>query len=83
MYTEVCAQTIRIERMRTSSGQVTNIRFRDIYYRDPELFVKQPVVDRYVDDIAYTLGVKRQALNVVRKPNISISIYFIDLDNLC
>ncbi|EPE33517.1 DNA topoisomerase IV, alpha subunit [Glarea lozoyensis ATCC 20868] len=38
---------------------------RDIYYRDPELFVKQAVVDRYVDDIAYTLGVERDALNVV------------------
>ncbi|KAG0646636.1 Meiotic recombination SPO11 [Hyphodiscus hymeniophilus] len=33
--------------------------------RDPELFVKQAVVDRYVDDIAYTLGVERDALNVV------------------
>lgn len=39
---------------------------RDIYYRDPELFIKQTVVDRYVDDIAYTLGVERDALNVVR-----------------
>ncbi|CAG8961776.1 hypothetical protein HYFRA_00006319 [Hymenoscyphus fraxineus] len=38
---------------------------RDIYYRDPELFVKQAVVDRYVDDIAYTFGVERDALNVV------------------
>jgi meiotic recombination protein SPO11 len=38
---------------------------RDIYYRDPELFIKQAVVDRYVDDIAYTLGVGRDALNVV------------------
>jgi meiotic recombination protein SPO11 len=38
---------------------------RDMYYRDPELFVKQAVVDRYVDDIAYTFGVERDALNVV------------------
>ncbi|OWP04320.1 hypothetical protein B2J93_9388 [Marssonina coronariae] len=38
---------------------------RDIYYRDPELFMKQVVVDRYVDDIAYTFGVGRDALNVV------------------
>ncbi|PBP23672.1 DNA topoisomerase IV, alpha subunit [Diplocarpon rosae] len=37
---------------------------RDIYYRDPELFMKQAVVDRYVDDIAYTFGVSRDALNV-------------------
>jgi DNA topoisomerase VI subunit A len=28
--------------------------------------MKQAVVDRYVDDIAYTLGVERDALNVVR-----------------
>jgi DNA topoisomerase VI subunit A len=28
--------------------------------------MKQAVVDRYVDDIAYTLGVQRDALNVVR-----------------
>ena len=38
---------------------------RDIYYRDPELFIKQAVVDRCVDDLAYTLGVERDALNVV------------------
>jgi hypothetical protein len=36
-----------------------------MFYRDPELFVKQAVVDRYVDDLAYTLGVERGALNVV------------------
>ncbi|KAH6665770.1 Spo11/DNA topoisomerase VI subunit A [Halenospora varia] len=38
---------------------------RDIYYRDPELFMKQAVVDRYVDDLACTFGVDRDALNVV------------------
>lgn len=27
--------------------------------------MKQAVVDRYVDDIAYTLGVEREVLNVV------------------
>lgn len=36
-----------------------------MFYRDPELFVKQAVVDRYVDDLAYSLGVERDALNVV------------------
>lgn len=36
-----------------------------MYYRDPELFTKQATVDRFVDDIAYTLGLKRDALNVV------------------
>lgn len=43
--------------------------YRDIYYRDPELFLKQAVVDRYVDDIAYTFGVNRDALNVVSLPS--------------
>jgi len=39
---------------------------RDIYYKDPALFVKQSVVDRYVDDIAFTFNVPRSALSVVR-----------------
>ncbi|OCL06949.1 DNA topoisomerase IV, alpha subunit [Glonium stellatum] len=37
---------------------------RDIYYRHPDLFVKQAVVDRYVDDLACTFGVSRTFLNV-------------------
>ncbi|KAF7507604.1 hypothetical protein GJ744_010274 [Endocarpon pusillum] len=37
---------------------------RDIYYRDPELYGKQALVDRYVDDIAYTCNVTRRKLNV-------------------
>ncbi|TKA79858.1 hypothetical protein B0A49_01566, partial [Cryomyces minteri] len=37
---------------------------RDIYYRDPALFVKQSVVDHYVDDLACTFGVSRALLNV-------------------
>ncbi|KAF2626578.1 DNA topoisomerase IV, alpha subunit [Macroventuria anomochaeta] len=37
---------------------------RDIYYRHPDLFVKQAVVDRYVDDLACTLGISRSKLNV-------------------
>ena len=36
-----------------------------MYYRDPELFVKQAVIDRYIDDLAYTLEVSRHELNVV------------------
>ncbi|KFY59834.1 hypothetical protein V496_05518 [Pseudogymnoascus sp. VKM F-4515 (FW-2607)] len=38
---------------------------KDIYYRDPDLFVKQAVVDRYIDDLAFTLNVPRDALNIV------------------
>jgi meiotic recombination protein SPO11 len=37
---------------------------RDIYYRDPALFGTQAVVDRYVDDIAFTFSVSRSKLNV-------------------
>lgn len=48
----------------TICGLRLTIVYRDIYYRDPELFMKQAVVDRYVGDLAYTLGVERDALNV-------------------
>ncbi|KAI6856586.1 DNA topoisomerase IV, alpha subunit [Hortaea werneckii] len=37
---------------------------RDIYYRDVALFGKQAIVDRYVDDLAFTFNVPRSALNV-------------------
>ncbi|KAH4155448.1 hypothetical protein HBH43_212630 [Parastagonospora nodorum] len=37
---------------------------RDLYYRHPDLFIKQSVVDRYVDDIACTFGISRSQLNV-------------------
>ena len=37
---------------------------RDIFYRDPNLFTKQEIVDRYVDDVAFALGVPRCSLNV-------------------
>ncbi|KAH9831066.1 Meiotic recombination protein SPO11 [Teratosphaeria destructans] len=36
----------------------------DIYYRDPALFGSQSHVDRYVDDIAFTFGIPRSALNI-------------------
>lgn len=39
---------------------------RDLYYRHPDLFVKQSVVDRYIDDLACTFGISRSQLNVVR-----------------
>ncbi len=38
---------------------------RDIYYKDPSLFINQSVVDRYIDDLAYTLNIPRHQLNVV------------------
>lgn len=36
-----------------------------MFYKDPELFVRQTNVDRYVDDLALTFGVRREAMNVV------------------
>lgn len=38
---------------------------RELYYRDPKLFVRQAVVDGIVDDLAAGLGVRRSELNVV------------------
>lgn len=38
---------------------------RDLYYRDPKLFLRQAVVDRIVEDLAAGLGVRRADLNVV------------------
>ncbi|KAI5299740.1 Non-essential glycogen phosphorylase [Ascosphaera pollenicola] len=44
-------------------GDFTSTK-RDLYYLDPVHFGKQAVVDRYVDDIAFTMGVDRTALHV-------------------
>lgn len=38
---------------------------RDIFYQDPVYFGSQKIVDRYIDDIAFTLDVDRAALHVV------------------
>ena len=38
---------------------------RNIFYNDPTLFGNQAVVDRFVDDLAFTLGVRRLDLGVV------------------
>lgn len=37
---------------------------RDVYYKHPDLFMKQAVVDRFIDDLACTLGISRSQLNV-------------------
>jgi len=37
----------------------------DMYYRDPALFGKQSVVDRYIDQIALAFDIPRSCLNVV------------------
>ncbi|KAI0533332.1 Spo11/DNA topoisomerase VI subunit A [Xylaria digitata] len=38
---------------------------RGIYYQNPELFRSQQYVDELVDDIAFTFGLGRDALNIV------------------
>ncbi|KAK2603187.1 hypothetical protein N8I77_009663 [Diaporthe amygdali] len=38
---------------------------RNIYYQDPDLFKSQSNVDQLVDDLAFTLGVGRNALQIV------------------
>lgn len=47
---------------------------RDIYYKDPALFQKQSVVDRYVDHLAFSFGVRRVFLNVVSSSNRGLEI---------
>ena len=39
--------------------------FRDIYYKDVQLFKRQEVVDRIVEDLAHTFGVERSTLSIV------------------
>lgn len=43
-----------------------------MYYRHPDLFIKQSIVDRYVDDLACTFGITRLQLNVVRLSRSSL-----------
>ncbi|KAI1123806.1 Spo11/DNA topoisomerase VI subunit A [Nemania abortiva] len=43
----------------------TVITKRAIYYQNPELFGNQRYVDELVDDIAFTFGLGRDALNIV------------------
>ncbi|KAF1928237.1 meiosis-specific topoisomerase Spo11 [Didymella exigua CBS 183.55] len=49
---------------------------RDIYYKHPDLFVKQAVVDRYVDDLACTLNISRYQLNVTAAAKGLVAGYF-------
>lgn len=57
---------IRILLIRHTPHLHCSRRGREIYYRHPALFANQAVVDRYVDDIAFTFGASRSLLNVVR-----------------
>lgn len=42
---------------------------RNIFYQARDLFREQAVVDRLVDDVAFTLGVGRHSLNIVGNPD--------------
>lgn len=50
-----------------------SVTARNIYYKDPALFKSQQVVDRYVDILAFTLGVRRTDLNVVSSLSLHTS----------
>ncbi|KAF3771393.1 DNA topoisomerase IV, alpha subunit [Cryphonectria parasitica EP155] len=59
------SQMVRImelSREALASGRL--ITKRNIYYQNPDLFKNQTIVDRLVDDLACTLGVSRNALNI-------------------
>lgn len=49
---------------------------RDIYYKHPDLFMKQAIVDRYIDDLACTLGISRSRLNVTAAAKGLVSGHF-------
>ncbi|KAL6706336.1 endodeoxyribonuclease [Coniothyrium glycines] len=53
-----------LELIHTGLMNNTSMTKRDLYYRHPDLFVKQSVVDRYIDDLAFTLGCTRSQLNI-------------------
>jgi len=42
-----------------------SLALRNIYYQNPDLFKSQSVVDDMVDNLAFTLGVGREDLNIV------------------
>ncbi|CAN8096251.1 unnamed protein product [Discula destructiva] len=54
---------MELSRETLMSGRV--ITKRNIYYQNSELFKDQTVVDRLVDDLACTLALSRNALNIV------------------
>ncbi|KAJ8127986.1 hypothetical protein O1611_g5650 [Lasiodiplodia mahajangana] len=56
-------QILRLSRDALVAGTV--ITKRAVYYQNPDLFGNQRYVDELVDDIAFTFGVGRDALNIV------------------
>ena len=58
-------------------SMLTVSRCRNIYYKDPELFKSQKVVDRYVDILSHTFGIQRAALNVVSTFAFYYSKFFV------
>ncbi|EXF81389.1 type IIB DNA topoisomerase [Colletotrichum fioriniae PJ7] len=54
--------------MQLSLGALTEGRLitkRNIYYQDTDLFKRQSIVDKLVDDLAFTLGLGREDLGIV------------------
>ncbi|GAB7346992.1 hypothetical protein MBLNU459_g3144t1 [Dothideomycetes sp. NU459] len=60
----ITLNTHRIPRPDAEHASVSNGHGRDLYYRDPALFGKQSVVDRYVDYISSAFGIPRSLMNV-------------------
>jgi hypothetical protein len=52
-------------RLRIPMGLLFLTHSSNIFYQNPELFESQRAVDELVDDIAYTLSVGRDTLNIV------------------
>nr|XP_036582093.1 Meiotic recombination protein rec12 [Colletotrichum truncatum]KAF6790650.1 Meiotic recombination protein rec12 [Colletotrichum truncatum] len=53
----------------------TPITKRNIYYQDPVLFKNMSVVDKLVDDLAYTLGLGRDSLNIASTPSYRFCVF--------
>ncbi|RMD43658.1 hypothetical protein DV735_g1479, partial [Chaetothyriales sp. CBS 134920] len=62
-----CVLTILAEIQRAIRQDII-VTKRDIFYRDPELFLKQETVDRLIEDIAHTCDVQRIDLHIVASP---------------
>lgn len=45
-----------------------------MFYLNKDLFERQSYVDQIIDDIAFTLGVNRDALNIVSSCSYPVSI---------
>jgi DNA topoisomerase VI subunit A len=58
--------------------------YRNIYYQNRALFKTQGYVDELVDDVAFTFGVGRDALNIVRFIRLrGLEVYIVTYEAGC